>query len=79
MIAIIVDLDELLFSVAAAIVAGIAVTVVVSMAIWGTTRYVDYHDEGRGRAAIGALAVGIVALLLTAVIVLGGILLMVKG
>lgn len=79
MVSIIVALDELLMSVAASVIAGIAVTVVVSAAIWGTTRYVDYHEEGRQTAALAALITGILGLILTAAIIVTGIGLMVAG
>lgn len=79
MVSIIVALDELLMSVAASVIAGIAVTVVVSAAIWGTTRYVDYHEEGRQTAALAALITGILGLILTVAIIVTGIGLMVAG
>lgn len=79
MLAIIVALDDLLMSMAASVVAGIAVTVVVSVAIWGTTKYVDAHEEGRRAAAAGALVAGILGLALTMAIVITGIGLMVAG
>ncbi len=79
MLAILVSADDLLMSVAASVVAGIAVAVVVSVAIWGAVKYVDFHDEGRQTAAIGALLTSIVGLLLTAAIIVTGIGLMVAG
>lgn len=79
MLSIIVAIDDLLWSIAASVVAGIAVTIVVSAAIWGTTRYVDYHDEGREGAALAALVTGILGLILTVAIVITGIGLMVAG
>lgn len=79
MFAIIVSLDDLLMSIAASVVAGIAVAVVVSVAIWGTTKYVDFHDEGRQVAAVGALTAGVFGLVLTVAIVVTGIGLMVAG
>lgn len=77
MLAVIVSTDDLLMSIAASIVAGIAVTVVVSVAIWGAARYVDFHDEGRQGSALAALFIGILGLILTVVIVVVGIGLMV--
>lgn len=79
MFAVIVAIDDLLMSIVASVVAGLAVAVVVSVAIWGTTRYVDYHDEGRQGVAVAALVIGILGLVLTAAIIIAGIGLMVAG
>ncbi|MCO5316071.1 MAG: hypothetical protein M9938_07910 [Solirubrobacterales bacterium] len=79
MLGVVVAIDELLMSVVASAVAGVAVTVVVSVAIWGVARYVDYHDDGRQGAAIAALLTGILGLILTAAIIISGIALMVAG
>ncbi len=79
MFGVLVSIDDLLMSVAASVVAAIAVTIVVSLAIWGTTKYVDYHGEGRETAAAMALGVGGLGLVLTVAIVITGIALMVAG
>ncbi len=79
MIAVVVAIDDLLMSVAASIVAALAVTIVVSVAIWGVTKYVDFHQEGRETAAMAALGIGAVGLVLTVGIVVTGIALMVAG
>lgn len=79
MFAIIVALDDLLMSIAASVIAGIAVTVVVSIAIWGMARYVDFHDADRQVAAMAALVTGIAGFVLTLAIVVTGIGLMVAG
>lgn len=79
MLSVIVAINDLLLSIAASVVAGIAVTVVVSAAIWGTTRYVDYQDDGRQGPAVAALLTGILGLVLTVAIVVIGIGLMVRG
>jgi len=79
MLAVLVAVDDLLMSVAASVVAAVAVTVVVSLAIWGTTKYVDFHQEGRQGAAVAALGVGGLGLVLTVAIIATGIVMMVAG
>lgn len=79
MLSIVVALDDLLMSVVASAVAAIAVTIVVSIGIWGATKYVDYHQEGRMAAAWSSLFVGGLGLLLTVAIIIAGIGLMVAG
>ena len=66
-------------SVAAGAIAAIALTIVVSLGIRGTAKYVDYHQEGRMTAAYMSLAVGGLAVLLTAAMIILGIYLMVAG
>lgn len=79
MLSVVVAIDDLLMSVVASIVAALAVTIALSLAIWGATKYVDFHGEGRETAAAMALGVGGLGLLLTAVIVVAGLALMIAG
>jgi len=79
LIAEVVNWTELGESVAAGAVAAIALTIVVSLGIRGTAKYVDYSQEGRMAAAYGSLAVGGLAVVLTAVMIVTGIFLMVAG
>jgi len=79
MLAMIVAIDDLLMSMAASVVAGIAVTVVVSVAIRGAARYVDYQEEGRTVPALASLLLAVLGLVLTVAIVVTGIALMVAG
>lgn len=76
MLATIVHTDELLQTVAASIVAGVGITVVFSVAIWGAARFVDLSGSERRVAAAGAAAVGIVALAATIATVVVGIVVM---
>lgn len=79
MLSVIVAIDDLLLSIAASVVAALTVAIVLSAAIWGVTKYVDYHQEGRGVAAMAALGVGGTGLVLTVAVVAGGIALMIAG
>jgi hypothetical protein len=71
-LATIVETKELLQTVAFAVVAGIGVTAIFSVAIWGAARFVDLSQEERRVAAGAAAAAGAVALLaVLAAIVIG--------
>jgi protein-S-isoprenylcysteine O-methyltransferase Ste14 len=62
----IVDTQALLETVAAALVAGVGITLIFSITILGAARFVDSNREGRpvAAAAFGALAViGLLAFL----------------
>ena len=58
LLAEVVNWVELGESVAAGAVAAIALTIVVSLGIRGTAKYVDYSQDGRMTAAYLSLAVG---------------------
>jgi hypothetical protein len=66
MLATLVDIDALLKTVAASAVAGVGVTLVFSIAVYGATRFADMSRDDRPLAA-GAAAVvailGVVAFL----------------
>jgi hypothetical protein len=59
MIATIVDVNALLQTIAAALIAGIGATVIVSLAILGAVRFADASRDGRTVEAtlFGALAI----------------------
>lgn len=78
-IAEVVNWAELGESVAAGAIAAIALTIVVSLGIRGTAKYVDYSLEGRMGVAYLSLAVGGLSVVLTAVMIVTGIYLMVAG
>jgi len=63
--AVVIETKELLETIAASLVAGIGITVVFSIAIWGAARFVDLSVSERRLAAIGAAIVGITGLLAT--------------
>ncbi len=76
MTATIVEGRELLETVAASVVAGVGVTVVFSVAIWGVARFVDLSRGERPLAAGAAAAVAALALACTAAAVVVGIIAM---
>jgi hypothetical protein len=68
----IVQWKDLLETVVFSVVAGIGVTLIFSVAIWGAARYVDLSQEERSGAALAAAGTSALALLtVLAVIVLG--------
>jgi hypothetical protein len=75
--AVIVETSELLQTVAASVVAGIGVTVVFSVAIWGAARFVDLSRSERPVAAAAAAGVGIAGLAATLGAVVVGLVVMV--
>jgi hypothetical protein len=78
MMATIVETKELVETVIASLVAGVGVTAVFSMAIWGGARFVDFSRDGRPVAAAAAVALGVLALVTTLAAVVFGIVVMTK-
>jgi hypothetical protein len=76
MLAVVVETKELLQTVAASVVAGVGITVVFSIAIWGAARFVDLSRSERPVAAGAAAAVGGLALTATLAAVVVGLLVM---
>jgi uncharacterized membrane protein YcjF (UPF0283 family) len=76
MIATLVEGKELLQTVGASVVAGIGVTFVFSVSIWGVARFADLSRNERPLAAGAAALVACLALLATAAIVVVGIIAM---
>ena len=76
MIATIVHTDELLQTVAASVIAGIGVTFLFSLGIWGAGQFTELSRNERPVAATAAALVGAVALLCVAGAVATGILVM---
>jgi hypothetical protein len=65
-VATIVQTDVLWKLIVAALAAGIGITAVFAVAIYGSTRFLDFRREGRDAAAwafgaVAALAVGVFA------------------
>lgn len=77
--AVIVETSELLQTVAASVIAGIGVTVIFSVAIWGAARFVDLSGSDRPVAAAAAAAVGVAGLAATLGAVVIGLIVMVGG
>ncbi|MET0558927.1 MAG: hypothetical protein ABW065_09700 [Solirubrobacterales bacterium] len=76
MIATVVEGKELLETVVYSAVAGVGITVVFSIAIWGVGRFADLNREERPLAAGAAAAVAGLALMVTAAAVILGIVVM---
>jgi hypothetical protein len=76
MIATLVEGKELLETVGASVVAGIGVTFVFSVAIWGVARFADLSRNERSLMAGAAALVACLALLATVGIVVVGIIAM---
>ncbi len=74
--ATVVETKELIQTVIASLVAGVGVTAVFSVAIWGGARFVDFNRDGRPVAAAAAVAVSVLALAATLAAVVFGIVVM---
>ena len=75
-LATIVETKELIQTVIFALVAGIGVTAIFSVAIWGAARFVDLSQEDRRAAAFAAAATGTVALVAVAAAIVIGVIVM---
>ncbi len=73
MTATIVEGRELLETVVASLVAGVGVTFIFSIAIWGVARFADLNRNERPLAAGAALATAGLALACTAAAIVAGI------
>lgn len=72
MIATIVHTDELLSTIAAASVAGIGVTFLFSLGIWGAGQFAELSRDGRSVLATAAAAISALAFVaVTAAVVIG--------
>jgi hypothetical protein len=76
MIATVVHTEELLSTVAAAVVAGIGVTFAFSVGIWGAGQFTELSRNERPVAAAAAGIVGALAMLLVAAALITGIFVM---
>ncbi len=74
--ATVVETKELIETVIASVVAGVGVTAVFSVAIWGGARFVDFSRDGRPVAAAAAVAISVLALGATLAAVVFGIVVM---
>lgn len=74
--ATIVETKELVETVIASLIAGVGVTAVFSVAIWGGVRFVDLNRGGRPFAAGAAAVLGALALATTLAAVVFGIVVM---
>ncbi len=72
MIATIVHTDDLLSTVAAASVAGIGVTFLFSLGIWGAGQFAELSRDGRSVLATAAAVVAVLAFAaVTAAVIIG--------
>jgi cation transporter-like permease len=76
--AVIVETKDLLETVAASLIAGVGVTVIFSVAIWGAARFADLSRDERPLAAAAAAVVAGLALALTFASVAFGIVVMTR-
>jgi len=76
MLAIVIEGKELLQTVVASIIAGVGVTFVFSIAIWGAARFADLSRDERPLAAGAAAMLAAFALAATAAAVVIGIVVM---
>jgi hypothetical protein len=76
--AVVVETKQLLETVVASLVAGIGVTVVFSVAIWGVARFADLSRNERPLAAGAAAALAGLAMLSTLAAVAFGIVVMTR-
>jgi hypothetical protein len=77
-IAEIVETKELVQTVVFSLVAGIGVTVIFSVAIWGAARFIDLGQEERRLAAGAAAATAALALLAVAATIVIGVIVMTR-
>jgi hypothetical protein len=78
MLAIVVEGKELLQTLVASVIAGVGVTFIFSIAIWGAARFADLSRDERPLAAGAAAALAALALVATAAAVVVGIIAMTK-
>lgn len=78
MIATLVEGKELLETVIASVLAGVGVTTIFAVAIWGVARFADLSRSDRPLAAGGAALVAALALLAVAAAVVFGIVVMTR-
>jgi hypothetical protein len=74
--AVVVETKELLQTVVASLIAGVGISLVFSIAIWGAARFVDLSRGERPVAAFGAAAVAVAGLVATMAAVVFGIVIM---
>jgi hypothetical protein len=72
----VVETKELVQTVVYAFAAGVGVTVIFSVAIWGVGRFVDLNQEERSVAAVAAAGVAALALLAVVAAVVIGVIVM---
>jgi hypothetical protein len=79
MVATIVDTTALLESVLAALVAGVGVTLIFSLAILGNARFTELNRSGRSVAALAFGTMGVLALVAFVAAITIGIIVMTQS
>lgn len=74
--AVVVETKELIETVVASVIAGVGITVIFSVAIWGVARFADLSRDERPFAAGVAAALAGLALLVTLAGVVFGVVIM---
>jgi hypothetical protein len=74
--AVVVETKELLQTIVASLVAGVGITVTFSVAIWGVARFADLSRAERPLAAGAAATLAGVAIVVTALGVVFGVIVM---
>lgn len=74
--AVVVETKELLETIVASLIAGVGITVVFSVAIWGVARFADLSRSERPLAAGAAATLAGLAVLVTMAAVVFGIVIM---
>jgi lysylphosphatidylglycerol synthetase-like protein (DUF2156 family) len=77
MLATILETKELLETVAVALVAGVGVTIVFSIAVYGATRFADLSRDDRPFAATAAIVTALVAFGVCIAVMVVGIVVMI--
>ncbi len=78
MLAAIVETKNLLETIAAALIAGVGLTIVFSIAVYGVTRFADLSRDERPIAATAAIVTAVVAFAACVAAVVVGIVVMTK-
>jgi lysylphosphatidylglycerol synthetase-like protein (DUF2156 family) len=76
--AVIVETKDLMQTIIASLIAGVGVTFVFSIAIWGAARFADLNRDERPLAAGAAAALAAVAFAVTIAAVVVGIVVMAR-
>ena len=76
MLGTIVETEELLKTIAASLIAGVGITCIFSVAIWGATRYAELSNDERPLAAGAAGVLAVVGFFATLAAVVFGIIVM---
>ena len=78
LMAVIIEVKDLVDTVVASLIAGVGVTMVFAVAIWGAARFADLSRSERPVAAGGAAVLAAVALIVTLAAITLGIVVMTK-